>query len=111
MIRSLQLCALALLAGASMSLQAAEGNAAAAAKDKISMCIGCHGIPGYRTTFPEVYKVPKLGGQHPAYIVNALNAYAKGERNHPTMVAQAKSFSAQDIADIAAYVSALKPAK
>ena len=41
----------------------------------------------------------------------ALNAYAKGERNHPTMVAQAKSFSAQDIADIAAYVSALKPAK
>ena len=55
--------------------------------------------------------MPKIAGQNEAYIVIALNAYAKGERNHPTMSAQAKSFSAQDIADIAAYVSAQKPAK
>src|SRR6267143_1189036 len=33
------------------------GNAEAA-RGKNSMCIGCHGIPMYRTAFPEVYSVP-----------------------------------------------------
>jgi cytochrome c553 len=73
-------------------------------------CTGCHGIAEYKNAYPS-YHVPKIAGQNEAYIVIALNAYAKGERNHPTMSAQAKSFSAQDIADIAAYVSAQKPAK
>jgi cytochrome c553 len=73
-------------------------------------CTGSHGIAEYKNAYPS-YHVPKIAGQNEAYIVSALNAYAKGERNHPTMSAQAKSFSAQDIADIAAYVSAQKPAK
>lgn len=73
------------------------------AKNKISMCIGCHGIPGYRSSFPEVYHVPKIGGQNAAYIAAALNAYASGARSHPTMDAIAKSLSEQDIADVAAY--------
>ena len=67
-------------------------------------CTGCHGIPEYKNAYPS-YHVPKIAGQNEAYIINALNAYAKGERNHPTMVAQAKSFSAQDIADIAAWLA------
>lgn len=50
---------------------AAEGDPAAG-KGKTSMCIGCHGIGGYKTAYPEVYSVPKLGGQHAAYIVKAL---------------------------------------
>jgi cytochrome c553 len=49
--------------------------------------------------------VPKLGGQHPEYIIAALQAYKKGERKHPTMTAQASSLSDQDMADIAAYIS------
>ena len=53
--------------------------------------------------------MPKIGGQNEAYIIVALNAYAKGERNHPTMGAQAKSFSPQEIADLAAYISTQKP--
>ncbi|NMG63456.1 cytochrome c [Azoarcus indigens] len=81
---------------------AAEGNAEAA-KGKISMCIGCHGIPGYRTSFPEVYPVPKLGGQHPEYIVRALQAYKSGARSHPTMRGIAGGLSDQDMADLAAY--------
>ena len=81
-----------------------------AAKDKTSMCIGCHGIPGYRTTFPEVYPVPKLGGQHAGYIIRALQAYRDGERNHPTMRAIATSLSDQDMADLAAYYSSKAPA-
>lgn len=81
---------------------AVEGNAQAGQK-KHSMCIGCHGIPGYRTAFPEVYPVPKLGGQHPEYIVQALMEYKKGERSHPTMRGIAGSLSEQDMADLAAY--------
>jgi len=81
---------------------AAEGNPEAA-KDKLSMCQGCHGIPGYRTAFPEVYPVPLLGGQHAQYIVKALQAYRDGTRSHPSMVAIARSLSDQDMADLAAY--------
>ena len=39
---------------------------------------------------------------------SSLTGYKKGERNHPTMKAQASSFSDKDIADIAAYLSGLK---
>ena len=65
-------------------------------------CMGCHGIPGYFNVYPT-YHVPKVGGQHAAYIVTALKAYQSGERDHRTMVAQAISLSEQDMADIAAY--------
>lgn len=51
------------------------------AKNKVAMCVGCHGIPGYKASFPEVYRVPMLGGQSEKYIAAALNAYKKGERN------------------------------
>jgi cytochrome c553 len=73
------------------------------AKARISLCIGCHGIPDYRTAYPEVYRVPMIAGQGPAYIVKALEAYRSGERSHPSMRAIARSLSAQDMADIAVY--------
>jgi len=73
------------------------------AKNKISMCSGCHGIPDYRTAYPEVYYVPMIAGQNPAYIVKALEAYKAGERTHPSMRAIAGSLSAQDMADLAVY--------
>jgi len=78
------------------------------AKGKVSMCIGCHGIPGYRASFPEVYHVPKIAGQNAAYIEAALRQYASGARTHPTMDAISKSLSDQDIADLAAYYANLK---
>lgn len=74
-----------------------------AAKDKVAMCIGCHGIPDYRTAFPEVYHVPKLGGQNAKYIENALKEYAKGDRKFQTMHGIAATLTEQDIVDIAAY--------
>ena len=57
------------------------------------------------------YSVPKLGGQHAAYMVVALKAYASGDRAHPTMHAQAVTMSEQDMQDIAAYLAGqeLKP--
>ncbi|HEX8612265.1 MAG TPA: cytochrome c [Telluria sp.] len=78
------------------------GNAKAA---KVEQCIGCHGIPGYKATFPEVYPVPMIGGQSAKYIENALNAYKKGDRKHPSMRGVASSMTDQDIADVAAYYS------
>ena len=74
-------------------------------KMKNSMCAGCHGIADWRTAYPEVYSVPKLGGQHAAYIVKALHAYKSGARKHPTMNAIAGSLTDQDMADLAAYYS------
>jgi cytochrome c553 len=70
---------------------------------KTSMCAGCHGIPGWRTAYPSVYSVPKLGGQHADYIVAALKGYQSGERSHPSMDAIAAGLSAQDMEDLAAY--------
>ncbi len=93
------------LLSTSASAQDLKGNVAAAG-NKTSMCIGCHGIPGYKASYPNVYSVPKIGGQSEKYLVNALNAYKKGERNHPSMKGIAWSLSDQDIADLAAYYAA-----
>jgi cytochrome c553 len=85
--------------------QGVTGNADAA-KSKISMCIGCHAIAGYKASFPIVYAVPLIAGQSAKYIENSLQAYRKGDRDHPSMRAVAGSLSDQDIADLAAYYSA-----
>jgi cytochrome c553 len=77
-----------------------------AAESKVAMCIGCHAIPGYRSSFPEIYTVPVIGGQNAEYIVAALQAYKKGERKHPTMRGIAGSLTDQDMADLAVYYSA-----
>lgn len=93
----------------SLALAAAFGTNAVQAQDvkagekKIAMCIGCHGIVGYQASFPEIHKVPMIAGQNAKYIVAALQAYAKGERKHPTMRGIAGSLSDQDMADVAAY--------
>jgi cytochrome c553 len=70
-------------------------------------CQGCHGVTGYKNAYPN-YHVPRIGGQSAVYLANDLAEYQKGTRKHPTMQAQAQRFSAQDIADIAAYLSELK---
>lgn len=76
------------------------------AHKKIATCEGCHGIPGYKTAYPQVYHVPMLGGQQAAYLSSALHAYKAGQRSHPSMRGIAASLSDQDIADLAAYYSA-----
>jgi len=72
---------------------------------RVAMCQGCHGIQGWRTAYPEVYRVPKLSGQNPQYLVAALKQYKSGDRGHPTMKAIAASLSDADMANIAAYYS------
>jgi cytochrome c553 len=91
---------------ASPLLAADAGGDPAAGQRKNTMCIGCHGIPGYKTAFPDVYSVPKLGGQQAAYIVKALQAYKAGDRSHPSMRAIVAGLSERDMADLAAYYAA-----
>ena len=99
----------ALLAAGSMIVStAARAQDAKAGEKKMQMCAGCHNLPGYQASFPEIYKVPKIAGQNAKYIVSALNAYKKGERKHPSMRAIATTLSDQDMADIAAYYEQLE---
>ena len=87
------------LAAAAVCAQAAPPTL----ENKIAQCQGCHGIPDWKTAFPEVYRVPKLGGQKPAYIVSALKAYKAGERDFPTMRAIAADLTEQDMEQLAKY--------
>ena len=102
LLTSIITLAVSCVTAVSVQAQEVKGDAKAA-EQKIAMCIGCHGIKGYQASFPEVYKVPMISGQNAKYIVNALNAYKKGERKHPTMRGIAESLSDQDMADVAAY--------
>ncbi|MBK7061016.1 MAG: cytochrome c4 [Rubrivivax sp.] len=81
----------------------AQAQDATAGRNKAAMCIGCHGIPGYQASFPEVHKVPMISGQSAKYIIAALTEYKKGDRKHPTMRAAATSLSDQDMADLGAF--------
>jgi len=83
----------------------AEGDIARG-KNLSYTCLGCHGIDGYRNAYPS-YRVPKLGGQKAAYIVEALKGYRDGLRKHSTMRAQSVSLTDQEMEDIAAYLATL----
>lgn len=106
MKKSLFLC-LALLGASAVSMaQDVKGDAGAGAR-KVAMCIGCHGLPGYQASFPEVHKVPMIAGQNARYIVAALSGYRSGDRKHPSMRGVATSMSDQDMADVAVYYEGL----
>jgi cytochrome c553 len=108
-LRSAWLAASLTIAALAAPGLASAGDAARGAKLAYT-CHGCHGIPNYRNAYP-VYSVPKLGGQHVAYMVAALKEYKSGDRAHATMHAQAVSLTDGDLADIATYLSGqeLKP--
>lgn len=97
------LLATPLLGACALAALPALAQDAAAGEKKAAMCIGCHGIPRYQSSFPEIYKVPLISGQSAKYIAVSLAAYKKGERKHPTMRAIAASLSEQDMADLGAF--------
>lgn len=106
MLKKLGLLAMACAMTSNAMAQDSKAGDPAAAKSKIAMCIGCHGIIGYQASFPEIHRVPMISGQNAKYIASALTAYRKGERKHPTMKGVAAPLSDQDIADIAAFYEA-----
>ena len=72
---------------------------------KAVQCVACHGLDGVtpNPTFPH------LAGQNAAYLAIQLEWFRTGERYHPLMTPVAQALSDQDIEDLAAYYSALRP--
>jgi cytochrome c553 len=99
---SLSRIAIASFVAAAGCAYAAEDNKLVI-ENKIAQCQGCHGIPDWKTAFPELYRVPKLGGQKPGYIVSALKAYKSGEREFATMRAIAADLTDADMEAVAKY--------
>lgn len=82
---------------------AAKGDPVAGKIKAAAICSGCHGIVGTKTAYPEVYLVPKIGGQNADYLVSALKAYRSGERYNQTMQGLASALKESELVDIAAY--------
>ena len=101
--RILLLAMAATMSFAALAQEKKTGATAGGADALVSTCIGCHAIPGYQASFPQVYRVPKIGGQSQQYIEAALKAYRQGDRKHPTMVGVAKGLTDEQIASVAAY--------
>jgi cytochrome c553 len=70
------------------------------------LCTSCHGQDGVAVT--PMY--PSLAGQHEDYLVRAIEEYQKGGRKNPIMKSLAAPLKPAEIAEIAAYFSALRPA-
>jgi cytochrome c553 len=98
-----------IVAGLVSGSHAAWAQEKAGVEGQHALCIGCHGIPGYKTAFPSVYHVPKIAGQQPGYIVSALKAYKSGARSHPSMRGIAASLTDEQMQKLAEYYGA--PAK
>ncbi|MFO0444225.1 MAG: c-type cytochrome [Betaproteobacteria bacterium] len=92
-----------LLALAGLVATAAHAQDVKRGEQRAAQCIGCHGIAGYQSSFPEVHRVPMISGQNAQYIVASLQAYAKGERKHPTMRGIAGMLTEQEMADLGAF--------
>lgn len=69
----------------------------------IAACMGCHGPSGYG--IPPAF--PRIAGQPAAYIEAQLLAYKSGARINPIMNSVSFALSAQQIRELALYISAL----
>lgn len=91
---------LALAALSAPTLAAGVAGDAVAGKEKSKPCAACHGATG-NEPLDDTY--PRLAGQHPDYLVQALKAYKNGKRQNAIMAGFAAALSDQDIKDLAAF--------
>ena len=70
------------------------------------VCASCHGPLGISASDG----FPNLAGQKAAYLQSALKSYQDGSRKAPIMNNMATNLTSQDIENLAAYFSGLKPA-
>jgi cytochrome c553 len=96
---------LAALAVFSVSLDAAAGDAKAAADKARTLCAGCHGPNGVSTN--PLW--PNLAGQQAGYLAKAMHDYKGGQRNDPVMSGIAGTLTDAEMDDLAAYFAALPP--
>jgi len=84
----------------------ATGKAKGAVPKAATLCTSCHGQDG--VAIAPMY--PSLAGQHQDYLVRAIEEYQHGGRKNPIMKGFAAPLKPAEIAEIAAYFSALTPA-
>jgi cytochrome c553 len=90
---------LSVVSGFAHAADRAAGEAKAQAQ-----CAACHGKDGNTPTDPSY---PKLAGQYPDYLVQALSDYKGGARKNAIMAAQVQALSKADIENLAAYYASL----
>jgi cytochrome c553 len=110
----------ALVASSLVSIASANETVAAAKPDPVKgealysngdaarglvACVSCHGAAGNSTISVN----PKLSGQHEAYVVKQLNDFTTPARNNAVMSTFAKMMNADDMKNVAAYLSTQKP--
>jgi cytochrome c553 len=74
-----------------------------AGHQKALMCQTCHGLDG-KSKLPEA---PNLAGQTEVYLTKALNDFRSGARKNDMMSLIAPTLKDEDVADLAAYFSAI----
>jgi cytochrome c553 len=95
----------AILCGA-VQVANAGGDAAAGEQAYLTKgCIACHG-PGGKSANPEIY--PVTAGKDAAFLVEQVKAFRDGKRSNPLMSPMAMGLTDDDIANLAAYLSAQK---
>lgn len=105
MIRFPRRAAAGLLCGL-LGLPALSAHAAdpVAGREAARQCMACHGLDGIARQ-PDA---GNLAGQSAFYLRNQLEAFRSGERRHPQMNVIARDLSDQEIADLAAWYSAIE---
>lgn len=88
----------------SISAFALAQGSAEAGKEKITVCVACHGTSGNDSLLPNV---PKLGGQGERYLLKQLVEIKSGVRSAPLMTGMLTTLNEQDMADVAAYFASL----
>lgn len=98
------------MAGLLALLQGCEGflkpgpsaaNPEQAAETAYQLCAGCHGPVDLRVDLMP----PRIWGQKEKYLASALTAYRDTTRIHPWMNSITHTFTDQDIAQLARYLS------
>jgi cytochrome c553 len=82
----------------------AGGADVAAGRAKALMCQACHGTDG----LSKVPEAPNIAGQTESYLAAQLQAFRTGTRKSETMNVVTSTLSDADVADLAAYFSAIE---
>jgi cytochrome c553 len=102
------LSALLLVSGAFAAEKAAEkapvSEKSSAEETVQTVCAACHGTDGNSV----ISLNPKLAGQHPEYLLKQLNNFKEGKRANPVMTGIVANLSADEMKDLAAYLSSQK---
>ena len=85
------------------AVHTASAGDVAAGRKKALQCQTCHGLDGL-SKLPDA---PNIAGHPEPYLVKVLNEYRKGVRKNEMMSIVAQQLSDADVADLAAYYSAI----